>query len=202
MTGPGAAPPAPWDCRLEAVVWWHRARPGAAAAMPAGVRVPVTVGAFVRYLDTPVGTYHELAGCPALLLDGVVPAGHVAFIAVDSAASLRGGRENWALPKIPAAFAWADHGAIAARDPAGAWALEARVRARGLRFALALAARCVQMAEDGQRVAFPVRGRGLAAPARVRVAATGAERPGWLAAGVHAGVVVRAARLRVGRPAT
>src|SRR4051794_10476403 len=108
--GPGGAPPAPWHCRVDAVVWWHRAAPGAAAALPdalrAAPRVPLSVAALVRYADTPVGPYRELAACPVLFLDDLRVAGHVPFIAVDSGASAAAGRALWALPKRLAAFTW------------------------------------------------------------------------------------------------
>jgi hypothetical protein len=159
----------------------------------------VTAGALISYLDTPVGPYREVLCSPAVVLDGVVPAAHVPFIAVDSAASLQGGRDNWALPKVPGVFSWSPH-AAAARDPDGGWSVEARVRPRALRLPVALAARCVQESERGERVAFPVRGRGLAAPARVCVAAGGPAWPEWLVVGVHVGVLVTAARVHVGRP--
>ena len=58
---------------------------------------------FVEYLDTPVGPYHEvLAG--NLLWTGRLSVSQVPFIAVDSLASVAGGRANWALPKTMADF--------------------------------------------------------------------------------------------------
>src|SRR5215204_3668804 len=107
---PPSSAPAPWTTRLQAIVWWHRAAPHAAEHLPAALRsrrtLPVTVGALVKYLDTPVGPYHEVLGVPALLAELPLPAAVVAFIAVDSAASVHGGRSNWQLPKTLARFEW------------------------------------------------------------------------------------------------
>jgi hypothetical protein len=197
MSGHDAAPP--WDTRLDAVVWWHRASSGAGEAVPEALRgarsVPLTVGAIVRYRDTPVGPYDELLAVPVLLRAGLRPAGHVPFMAVDSPSSLRVGREHWALPKGPAAFAWSSDGRVTVshRD----WTVDARVRPR---FApvvpVALAARCLQVRPNGAVVAFGIRGAGLAATGRARIAVEGA--PPWLLAGDHPAVVLQAARLRVG----
>jgi len=98
---PTDAPPAPWTCRCDAVVWF--ARP--ARDLPGGGGRPwLVAGALIDYADSPVGPYHEVLG----LLAGFGRTGPVAtvpFIAVDSPASLVGGRQNWALPKVLAQFA-------------------------------------------------------------------------------------------------
>jgi hypothetical protein len=196
MTG-ATGSPAPWDCRLEAVVWWHRARPEAAAALPPplrGRRLPVTLAGLIRYRDSPVGPYREVVACPMVILDGLVPTGHVPFIAVDSPASLHAGRENWALPKVPASFP----GAPGAAAPAS-WSVAARVRARRRRLPIALAARCLQVDPTGALLAFWVLGAGLAAPARARVQLAGPERPAWLGQGDHPALVLAPARVRIGR---
>ena len=141
-------PPPPWSCRLDAIVWWHRVVPEAAAALPEALqaprRLPVTLAALVRYVETPVGPYGELAGCPLLLLDGRRVAGHVPF---------------------------------------------------------AVTGRCLQVDEAGRRLAFPVHGAGLAAPARARVAVGGPEAPAWLRDGDHTALVLSRTRVRVGRAA-
>ena len=54
--------PAPWQCRCSALLWLGRGGRAAAAALPpalAGSPALATLGAFVRYADTPVGTYDE-----------------------------------------------------------------------------------------------------------------------------------------------
>jgi hypothetical protein len=208
-------PPPPWSCRLDAIVWWHRAGPGAAAALPEALtealraprRLPVTLAAVVRYAETPVGPYGELAGSPLLLLDGGRVAGHVPFIAVDSVASADAGRALWALPKVMAAFTWpaGPLGAAAAeatvRHGEGAWSVAVRVHPRRARVPFAVAGRCLQVDEEGRRLAFPVHGVGLAAPARARVAVGGPEAPAWLRDGDHAALVLSRTRVRVGRAA-
>src|SRR3954453_22526314 len=91
---PTDVPAAPWSCRVRALIWWQRA--SAPAFDWLGRPIPLAVAGFVEYLDTPVGRYHEvLAG--NLLRTGAIPAVHVPFIAVDSLASVAGGRANWAL---------------------------------------------------------------------------------------------------------
>jgi hypothetical protein len=74
--------PAPWECRCSALV---------------------TLGAFVRYTDTPVGAYDEVLGIIGSRT-GLRPWGNVAFMSVDSESSLVGGRTNWAMPKTLARF--------------------------------------------------------------------------------------------------
>ena len=63
----------------------------------------VTIGALIRYIDSPVGPYREIIAVPAFVRRPF-PQANVAFIAVDSEASVVGGRSNWALPKVLARF--------------------------------------------------------------------------------------------------
>jgi hypothetical protein len=179
-----AVAPAPWDTVVDAVVWWHRAIPGAAAHAPVrGPALPVTVGAMIRYRETPVGPYHELLGSPMV----VGGAASVPFIAVDSEPSVRGGRENWNLPKVLAEFDWP-------REASGdGWALRARVRARPRRLPV--------------RLAFPTRQPGLIFWSRVsgtaRVGSVEVETdgvPGWLLPGRHAALILERSRVLVSQP--
>jgi hypothetical protein len=129
---PDSAPGPPWDCRVSSVFWFHRAKPGAVEALPEVLReaprVAITIGALIRYIDSPVGAYTEIIAAPAFVRRPF-PRAHVAFIAVDSEASVVGGRSNWALPKVLARFegpsAWMETQAWWART--GGWA-----SARGL----------------------------------------------------------------------
>ena len=98
---PLSVPAAPWLCRARALVWLQRATPPSFAWE--GRAWPLSLVALVEYLDSPVGPYHEvLAG--SLVRVGRAVLAQVPFIAVDSPASVRGGRANWALPKTTATF--------------------------------------------------------------------------------------------------
>src|SRR3954452_20277954 len=129
---PADVPAAPWSCRVRALVWCQRASAPAfdwaAFDWPPsdwlGRPIPVAVAGFVEYLDTPVGRYHEvLAG--NLRRTGAIPAVHVPFIAVDSLASVAGGRANWALPKTMAGFE-TDLATATARASGDGWSIAVR----------------------------------------------------------------------------
>lgn len=186
---PTATPAPPWPCRVEAVVWWHRATPAARRDLPPGCRtsLPVTVGAFLRYLDSPVGPYSEVLGAPVLLRGGGLVHVTVPFIAVDSVPSIAGGRAHWALPKVLAAFT----GTAAQGDGWRASATPAPVGP-----ALPVAAR-FSTTQDGLTTArSTVRGRARLA----RVEVDGEGLPPWLLPGRHLGAVLQDARLLVGAP--
>lgn len=187
---PASTPAPPWPCRVEAVVWWHRSVPDADGALPPAARpgLPVTVGAFLRYLETPVGPYDEVLAAPRLLRGGLVLV-NVPFIAVDSVPSIAGGRAHWQLPKVPAVFRREAAGVEAEGD---GWRVRAQARPRGP--ALPVAAR-FGSTQDGRAVArSSVRGRARLA----RVEVDGAGLPPWLRAGSHPGAVLTGARLVVG----
>ena len=98
--------PAPWECTCQALLWSHRGGRHARAALPPGLRhhrALGVVGGMVRYQETPVGRYDEVLGMVASH-EGATPWGNVAFMSVDSEASLVGGRSNWAMPKALGAF--------------------------------------------------------------------------------------------------
>jgi hypothetical protein len=108
---PANAPPAPWRVTAAALLWTDRPDARARAAIDAVVPTEVsagatpiaTVGALIRYLRTPVGSYSEVIGA-VVYRRGATVFTHVPFIAVDSPASVVGGRTNWALPKTLASF--------------------------------------------------------------------------------------------------
>jgi hypothetical protein len=108
---PPSAPPAPWRVTAAAMLWTgrpdERARAAIDAVVPkevsAGATPIVTVGALIRYLCTPVGRYREVLGA-VVYRRGATVFTHIPFIAVDSPASVVGGRSNWALPKTLASF--------------------------------------------------------------------------------------------------
>lgn len=212
---PATSPPAPWETTVQAVVWLHRASRAAAAQLPATLRgertIPLTVGAFIRYLASPVGPYSEVLAAPILLARGPLPASTVPFIAVDSLASLHGGRASWALPKALAAFEWTADAARLGRAPFAirgegthgpvAWSVAARVTPRRRRLPLRLALRDVQVAPDGRALEIPVALRGAAQLATVEVRSEGPTLPAWLLAGRHRGLVLPRARVTVSVPA-
>jgi hypothetical protein len=139
----------------------------------------VGLGAFVRYHDSPVGPYNEVWAAPSLS-----PALHIPFMAVDSEASLRAGRANWALPKEMAAFSgWSAEG--------DGWSVAARVVSAGLRIPL------VGAGELRQAVRSFAWARGVGRLVRVEVEVRGIE---WLAPGRHLGLHVERATLTVGSP--
>jgi Acetoacetate decarboxylase (ADC) len=201
---PAAAPSAPWSTRLHAVVWWHRATPAAPAAMPVPLRsrrrLGLTVAAFVRYTDTPVGGYHEILATPALLLEGPVPAATIPFIAVDSLASIVGGRANWALPKTHADFEWPVDGRLDLAARGDGWSVAAHLRARGPAFPFVAVARNRQVGPGGGELAMGIRGRGRARLGRATVAVAGPELPAWLREGRHPAVVITGARFHFAAP--
>lgn len=185
---PATTPPAPWDCRVRAVVWVQRGT----VRLPAGsshAALPLTLGAVVEYLDSPVGPYREVFAGP-LVRAGARPAVTVPFIAVDSLPSVHGGRAHWGLPKAFGHFG-GDLDDVAVTGDG--WSVGVRARSVGPPVPLVASFANVQSAG---RATVRVRGRGRAA--RVRVDAVGPTLSDWLGAGTHAGVV-GCGRLVVGR---
>ena len=176
-----AAPP--WDCRVRAVVWVQRGRAPLPAGSPYASRaLPLTLGAVVDYLDTPVGPYREVFAGP-LLRGGGWPTVHVPFIAVDSLPSVTGGRQHWALPKTTATFA-GDVASGGAAVVGEGWSVTVASRMRGPRLPFASVLRSSQSLS---RARLQLRGRGRLAA--VTVTADGPSIGGWLGQGTHPGVV-------------
>jgi hypothetical protein len=190
---PATTPCPPWDCRVRAVVWLQRTAAALPASSPwAGRVLPVTVGAVVDYLDSPVGRYREVFAGPLLRRRGR-PVVHVPFMAVDSLPSVHGGRAHWGLPKSLAAF----EGDVAAGDVTATgqgWSLALRTARRGV--PVPMLARFGNDSVAG-RADVVVRGRGRAT--LVHVSAEGPTLTGWLGTGTHLGVS-GAGRLVVGPP--
>jgi len=200
---PVTSAPAPWSTVLDAVVWFHRAAPGAAERLPAALRrrpqLPVTVGALIRYRDTPVGPYREVLASPSLLLGPRGPEACVPFIAVDSPASVHGGRENWALPKTLARFDWPEEprGGFELDAEGRGWSVHATVHARPRRLPFAATSRNRQVTPAGDEITFASRWRGRARVASVELETRGPTLPGWLRSGRHPALVLDGARLQV-----
>ena len=204
VSPPGSAlPPPPWRSEVEAVLWWHRAAPGAAAALPAALAgragPPLTLAGLVHYRAGPVGPYRELFGSP-VLLRGRPGLAHVAFMAVDSPPSVAGGRGNWALPKVLATFEDdpARPGTLTAEGEGWAVTVSASVRPRAV--PAWVAATSAQVWPDGTVRAFAVRMGGHARLATVEVRHdVPSALAGWLLPGRHPAVVV-SGRQVVGPP--
>ena len=180
---PAGTPPPPWECRVRATAWLQR---GTAPLPPdspyAGRVLPVTLGAFVDYLDSPVGPYREVFAGP-LVRGARRPAVHIPFIAVDSLPSVHGGRAHWGLPKAVARFD-GDVGAGRVRADGDGWWIAARAAPTGVPVPLL---GTFANAQTTGRAAVVLRGRGRLT--RVVVNASGPTLTGWLGNGTHPGVV-------------
>jgi hypothetical protein len=203
---PAAAAPAPWQAECEAVVWFHRASQAAAAALAPGLRGRplVVVGGLVRYARTPVGAYDEVLGM-VLSHAGPRPWAHVAFMAVDSEASLVGGRQNWAMPKTLARFdglVGAGRTFTARGADQAAWRVSATPRLLGPRLPVRARAETRQEFAGGRVGAARMTGRGRARPAVVTVdVASEGPLPAWLRPGRHLGAVLEQGSFSLGAPA-
>lgn len=200
---PPDSPPAPWDLRLDAILWMHGAGEAAPGVVPAALRgrhLPLTFGGFVRYHDTPVGPYGEVFGSPVALVVRGLAMGTVPFMVVDSLASIRGGRENWSLPKSLGTFAWEGDDAVRAEgdSPAGTWSIAARAAPKGPAFPVLGPAWNRQALPDGRVLRVRASARGRARMATVVVESAGPSLPSWLLPGEHPGLVLRGARMRFG----
>ena len=179
---PLTTPAPPWDCRVRAVVWVQRAVAPLPASSPwAGEALPLTMGAVVDYLDSPVGSYREVFAGP--LLRRRVPTVHVPFIAVDSLASVHGGRAHWGLPKALASF-HGDIGAGSVTAGGDGWTVDVQAGRLGLPVPML---GTFGNDQSAGRAAVTMRGRARAT--RVHVAATGPTLTRWLGAGAHLGVI-------------
>ncbi|MGN6162233.1 MAG: acetoacetate decarboxylase family protein [Marmoricola sp.] len=195
---PANLAPAPWNVRGSALVWWNRAGASARAALPASLAAthkPVMVlGGFVRYADTPVGTYDEVFG----IVTSKGPGGAkdvvstVAFMAVDSPTSLVGGRTNWSMPKTLASFEGAPDTEMTARSTTDrAWTVTARTRA--LPFGINRSARAVirQAFPDGTLGDTAMESGGRMRPALISVGVeSDGPLAGWLRPGRRMGMVL------------
>ena len=185
-------PAAPWRSVIDAVLWWHPARPAARGAVAQQltdrIGLPLTIGGLISYREGPVGPYDEILGAPILLRPLVA---HVPFIAVDSESSIAGGRGNWALPKVLAAFD-GDVGRPGRSTAAGdGWAVSVTATARRRSLPCAAGLRCVQVWPDGRPRAFSARVRGRVRLGHAAVEHTAASPLAeWLVAGRHPAILL------------
>jgi Acetoacetate decarboxylase (ADC) len=181
VTFPASAPAAPWRVTARALFWTDRPDDRARSAIEAVVPVEVsagatpiaTLGALIRYLDTPVGCYSEIIGAVVYRRGGTVFS-HIPFIAVDSPASVVGGRTNWALPKTLASFDGQPANRIPMIATGGDWRVEATPTARRLPVPL-LVPKLLALVQLGpHRTVWSVRpsSYGMARPAQADVRVT------------------------------
>lgn len=197
------AMPAPWATSGCGLVWLYRAPAGAASHHQRGLvferSVPLGIAAFLRYEQGPVGSYDELIAMPTVLIRKRRLSLAVPFIAVDSEASIAGGRSNWALPKTLAEFDWEQRDGLPQRISARGegWSAAARTVWLGPRLPLWARARQTQVRADGSLAVVPVRSRGVGRIARVEVQSSGPTLPAWLTSGVHFGVAIERVTHRI-----
>jgi len=188
---PAEAPAAPWRTSMRAVVWQgasSRAARRAAGPVAAAGRVAAVLGGFISYDDTPVGTYDEIVGIVGLWCRGSVAA-TVPFIAVDSPASVVGGRVNWGLPKTLARF---DGDPSTEMTATGAdWSVRVTVRATGPALPFRSRGRLLQPWPGGgvRHARVSMTGKARLAVVRVQVQAE-PTLAGWLRGGLHLGAVL------------
>lgn len=181
------SPAAPWPADVRATIWWHRAR--SSEFGPSGVAtLPITVAMVIDYVTSPVGPYREILASPVLRRDiGRIPRMAVPFIAVDSAASVHGGRTNWHLPKVLADF---DGDVLGkAGVSGGEWSVHTDARGYGPRFPMFGSIGFAQPVDGGSAVGI-ARLRGEARSARIRVEATGPTLSRWMPSGTYFGLQI------------
>jgi hypothetical protein len=209
--------PAPWTGDCDAVLWFGRGGAAATAALAPALRGSGglgrgpgrsgrglgVVGAVVRYHGTPVGAYDEVVGMVGSWT-GIRPWGSVAFMAVDSPASLVAGRAAWAVPKTLAAFEGdlAGGSTVTARSAAGVgWRVDVSSRPFGPTVPLRARGVARQQFPGGGvgRSRLSVRGRARLALVTVAVESEGPLAT-WLRPGRHVGLVVQDARFALAEP--
>ena len=205
---PSNLAPAPWSVRGSAVVWWNRAGASARAALPDPLvethRPVMVIGGFVRYADTPVGTYDEVFG----IVTSKGPGGArdvvstVAFMAVDSPTSLVGGRTNWSMPKTLASFDGAPDSEMSARSTTDrSWMVTSRAKALPIGITRSAKAVIRQAFPDGSLGDTSMMSGGRMRPALVSV---GVESDGpladWLRPGRRVGMILENVRMDFTEP--
>lgn len=199
QTLPENRAPAPWRVGASGVFWTGRpdgaARAAIEAAVPAevcdGATPVMVIGGLISYRSTPVGPYSEVVGI-VMYRRGRSLFCHVPFIAVDSPASVVGGRTNWALPKTMASFTGEPAASTTMTAEGSDWRIEASVRAGRLPLP-ALALKLVPVVQLGPHaMTYAVRPGGYGvvrrADIQVRVDAQPTLRH-WFPAGSCSGVL-------------
>jgi hypothetical protein len=145
---------APWRTKCEVVTWMHPVDDAAIEVFPDAIRpesIALVAWALVRYEDTPVGPYSEIAA--TLIPNGEDGYGHIPFIVVDSLASIVGGRANWLLPKALASFTWSEDGrsvdAASDQPETPAWSMRIEFQPSGEASPLSIPNHVQQVTTDG-----------------------------------------------------
>lgn len=205
---PDTAPEAPWTGRARALTWWNKPQRAALEALRAllpselgPVRPIRCIGALLYYDEAPVGSYHEIMAL-VVLRRGRSLIAHVPFIAVDSPASVVGGRANWALPKVLARFTGSPSTDTTLTAAGDTWSVRAtaQVRTPVLPFYLPTTNWLAQADQNHQLCGVRGRARGLIRRARVTIEAE--LSPGladWFPTGRCPGTL--ATRVGLGMPA-
>jgi hypothetical protein len=151
---PATAAGAPWHTKARVATWLHPVETAAIDTLPQQIRsagVAMVAWALVRYAETPVGRYDEIA---ATLLPADGEYGHIPFIVVDSLPSIVGGRANWLLPKALAEFDWPDDEnavTVSAHLPAEpAWSIRVSIDASGDAVPVEFPNHIQQVSTDGE----------------------------------------------------
>ena len=189
---PASAPAAPWPLHASAMVWVAPAPSAAAAALQRGIAGrPLAIGGmFVSYQDTPVGPYDEIIGFVALRRGWTVVA-NIPFIAVDSLASVVGGRANWGLPKTLASFAGDPLRDRAMRAHHADWEVTAQARRVGPAVSARSRLTLVQAGVEGREARIKGRARVRVRPALMQVRTSGvSELTDWLRSGRYPGLII------------
>jgi hypothetical protein len=200
---PSSAPSAPWDVTCTGIVWWGRAagvgRSSVRSVLPDAGRPVLVIGGMLAYDSTPVGAYHEVFGGVGLRR-GRGLAVSIPFMSVDSAESVVGGRQNWSLPKVLAAFS----GSPASRSMTASgdgWTVRVTARPLAPRMPAPMKGLVVQRWPDGlvRSAMLDGRGRSQLAVVTVSVESSG-DLATWLRPGRHLGAITSDVRFTLPAP--
>jgi hypothetical protein len=202
---PAEVPFPPWECDSSGIVWLSRGRDARATLgdlLPTQGKAAVVVGGMIAYQRTPVGVYREVfAGVG--LRNGRDVAVSIPFMAVDSRASVVGGRQNWSLPKVLATFT-GEPGPRTALTAAGeGWTVRVTARPVAPRLPAPMNGRVVQRWPDGsvRSAMLSGRGRSRLAVVTVEVSSSVGDLPRWLRPGRHLGAIMSDVRFALPAPA-
>jgi Acetoacetate decarboxylase (ADC) len=189
---PAEAPLAPWECDSSGIVWLSRGRDVRSTLgelLPPDGKAAVVLGGMISYQRTPVGEYREVFGGVGLRKGRDVSVS-IPFMAVDSPDSVVGGRQNWSLPKVIAAFTGEPAGRTMTASGDG-WTVRVSARPIGPRLPVKTTGRVVQHFPDGALRSAILTGRAKSRPAIVTVEVSSSGRlASWLRPGRHLGAIM------------